>query len=317
MCFSCSKDDDGDNCQRPENLNTYSVTENSIGLQWYVSTGSEGEDRGATGNSDVLSFDVEYGLAGFDLGTGTRVTTSNFNYEVSNLEPSTQYDAYVRSNCSGSSSSSFFGPVSFTTEEACRTPGNPSLYGSSYLRSCSFRIDWFSNGETAWQIEYGEVGFALGDGTTINTSDTDEWLTNLLPSTTYEVYVRANCGSDGYSGYTDALVVTTEPLGYPYVGDWTIQMYDSYGDGWQGDGIKITLNDNVSYAAIPEGTNQFSNTATINVPNNTTELIFEFTGDDYPQEVSYEIYAPNGNLIYSDSTPSVGVFLTLSDICDN
>ncbi|WP_299125935.1 fibronectin type III domain-containing protein [uncultured Winogradskyella sp.] len=297
------------NCPLPAVPNVYNVTGDSAYLEWFVD-----DDENS---SIIASFDIEYGIAGFNLGTGTSMTTSNYSYELSNLSPTTQYDFYVKSNCSSDISSDFVGPTTFTTEASCVTPNNLDFYE---LESCSFRIGWSSNNETAWEIEYGEVGFAIGNGTVINTSETNFVLTeNIVPNTTYEVYVRANCGSDGYSEYTDALVVTTNQLNSNFVGDWTIVMYDYYGDGWQGNGIKITVNDSVSYATIPDAsgqTNQTTGTQTVNVPSNTTVLIFEFTGDTYPEEVGYEIFAPNGSLIDSGTNPPVGVLLSLEDICN-
>lgn len=211
-------------------------------------------------------------------------------------------------NCSSDDSSSE------DTGESCATPRSLHLYE---LESCSFKINWNGNGETAWQIEYGEVGFTIGNGTVINTSGTYVPLTeNIIPNTSYEVYVRAFCGSDGYSPYTETLVVTTNQIDTEYVGDWTIEMADSYGDGWQGDGIKITVNDVITYATISPGTNQFSNTQTVNVPSTTSILIFEFTGDEYADEVSYQLISPNGVIQNSDSNPPVGVIFSMEDICN-
>lgn len=66
-------------------------------------------------------------------------------------------------------------------------------------------VSWTSNGsETEWEILYGEAGFdPMVDGTSV--MDTDgtlgETLTGLDDGTSYDVYVRADCGSGDLSSW--------------------------------------------------------------------------------------------------------------------
>ncbi|WP_353779270.1 fibronectin type III domain-containing protein [Winogradskyella sp. 3972H.M.0a.05] len=231
-----------EDCPFPIDLNAYNIDDNSAVLGWYIND--------STNENAIVSFDIEYGVTGFTLGTGNTITTSEFNYHLNNLSPSTQYDFYIKSNCTVNSSD-FIGPSTFTTQASCIAP--TSLYNFS-TESCSIGIEWSNNNETAWEVEYGEVGFTLGTGTVINTSDTNFILTeNIAPSSTYEVYVRANCGSEGYSEYTEALVVTSDQIDQSYIGDWTIEMTDLYGDGWSGNLITVTVNDVVTNATLQSG----------------------------------------------------------------
>lgn len=92
------------------------------------------------------------------------------------------------------------------SEETCTKPGNINL---SNLTSTSFIVAWDDKGETAWEVEFGLAGFQLGTGTTLQTSNTSQEVLNLTPSTTYELYVRANCGSAGFSDYSGPIVITT------------------------------------------------------------------------------------------------------------
>lgn len=195
--FSCKKDDDNNNnCLEPLSISVDLVNSESARILW---------DPG-----NETAFEVEYGLTGFSTGTGTVAQTSQTSYVIDGLTPMTTYDAYVRSNC-GSDGFSNYVSISFTTlmpVVLCNTPTDLSLIDVS---SSTARIGWSENNETAWEIEYGPVGFTIGTGTVIPTSQSNYEITGLQPATTYEIYVRANCGVDGYSEYTDQLVVTTDP----------------------------------------------------------------------------------------------------------
>ena len=62
------------------------------------------------------TYDIEYGLPGFSHGNGTTVSNiSDTTYTITGLSPSTSYEWYVKKNCSGTGSSLWTGPVSFTT----------------------------------------------------------------------------------------------------------------------------------------------------------------------------------------------------------
>ncbi|MEE9350563.1 MAG: T9SS type A sorting domain-containing protein [Flavobacteriaceae bacterium] len=74
---------------------------------------------------------------------------------------------------------------------------------------------------TAWEIEYGVSGFTQGTGTVIQTSALTTLLTGLSELTTYDVYVRADCGSGDYSTWSNAIDFSTEstPLPTPICGE--------------------------------------------------------------------------------------------------
>ena len=86
-------------------------------------------------------------------------------------------------------------------------------------------------------------------------------------------------------------------------GIYTINMYDSYGDGWQSDGIAITIDGSVSYVTLASGG---SATETINIPSGTQSLTWELTQDSYPWEVGFSIIGPSGNSVYSGDGDNVG-----------
>ena len=73
---------------------------------------------------------------------------------------------------------------------------NPSNFEISNITYESAELNWTSNGtETVWEIEYGDVGFTQGTGTTVSTTTNPFVLSNLNSQTNYDVYLRATCGA--------------------------------------------------------------------------------------------------------------------------
>ena len=83
-------------CPKPQGLVEHSnaTTQTSIEIAW-------------TEMGTATEWEVEYGNAGFTLGTGTKVTATATTMTVSNLSPSTTYDFYVRSLCGGGDTSAY------------------------------------------------------------------------------------------------------------------------------------------------------------------------------------------------------------------
>jgi len=80
-------------CQHPVNLAVDAVTSDEATFHW-------SEVGGAS------AWYVEYGPAGFTPGDGTTETSYDTTYTISGLNPNTQYDVYVWSDCGGLESTS-------------------------------------------------------------------------------------------------------------------------------------------------------------------------------------------------------------------
>jgi PKD repeat protein len=91
-------------CSDPVSLNAASITTNSAVLNW---------------TSVSAHSTLEYGLAGFSLGSGTRQNGISSGYSLSGLQAFTTYEFYVQDSCR-SAKSGWTGPYSFTT--FCATP---------------------------------------------------------------------------------------------------------------------------------------------------------------------------------------------------
>ncbi|WP_205728612.1 T9SS type A sorting domain-containing protein, partial [Flavobacterium sp. J27] len=96
--------DEAPACLAPTNLIAYNITDTSVDIDW-------------TGSGVV--FDWEYVVqpagTGTPTGSGTPVDYQPIEGEITGLTPNTAYEVYVRTYCSASSQSTWFGPVNFTT----------------------------------------------------------------------------------------------------------------------------------------------------------------------------------------------------------
>lgn len=88
----------------PTNLMASNITETTADISW-------------TENGSATTWEIEYGIQGFVQGSGTIIPDNDgtLGETISGLTHTTQYDAYVRSLCTGQQSS-WVGPVGFTTD---------------------------------------------------------------------------------------------------------------------------------------------------------------------------------------------------------
>jgi len=102
LFISCSSKDD-EPCINPSGLTVSTAYPTRVELRWYV-------------GNDAPSYTVEYGRAGFSLGSGNQFTVAGGFKNLTGLQPDTEYQAYIRSNCSDSKVSEFSRPFNFWTK---------------------------------------------------------------------------------------------------------------------------------------------------------------------------------------------------------
>ena len=112
-------------CAAPSLLNVNSIENDGATINW--------QEMGT-----ATSWEVQYGTVGFSIGNGISQITNAPEYIISALNPSTSYEAYVRAVCGSSSSSYWFGPITFTTTCAPLTDfvENFDLYSSNVVPEC-------------------------------------------------------------------------------------------------------------------------------------------------------------------------------------
>ncbi len=90
-------------CPEPTTLTATTVTGTSVSLNW-------------TEIGSATSWDIQYGLSGFVLGSGTTIQVTSKPYTLGGLAVGTVYAYYVRATCGGASgNSTWVGPKVFST----------------------------------------------------------------------------------------------------------------------------------------------------------------------------------------------------------
>ncbi|MBR5783613.1 MAG: fibronectin type III domain-containing protein, partial [Bacteroidales bacterium] len=166
-------------CPKPIYLEANNLTETTAELSW---TGI------------ATSWIVEYGLAGFELGTGTTLTSNTNSLTLTGLTHSTRYDYYVRGICNVNDTSDWaLDPCTFRTECGIIStlPWSADLDGAWYyypnndnnarFPSCwslvnggSATYNW-RNTTTATHIHTGSYAIYYY-GTSSSSTEHDDWL---------------------------------------------------------------------------------------------------------------------------------------------
>lgn len=109
--------------------------------------------------------------------------------------------------------------------------------------------------------------------------------------------------------YTPVVVC---PPQAPTPGTWLIEMQDSYGDGWNGASIDITVDGVTTNFLIADG---FSASGTLEVAADASSIGITFNSGDWDSEITYQIISANGNTII-DTGPEPTAGVELLDYCN-
>ncbi len=158
-------------------------------------------------------------------------------------------------------------------------------------------VTWTAGGdEIAWQVEYKTAADA--DWTVAQVSTTTYALTGLTDGTAYQVRVKALCGEELSSKYANATFRTLcQSCDYVFV------LHDSYGDGWNGNGILVTFSDGTTQTLTLSSGNY--GTFTVTIPDNES-MTCTWVNGSYAYETSFEILNGCGVELTSGSGQQYG-----------
>ena len=162
----------------------------------------------------------------------TIVTTSNSytNYEILFNEyiGTGNYIAIMAPQPTSSYNAGYIDNIIVETIPSCHKPIDVTASG---ITSTSVNLSWTDVSDAfSWEIEYGAPGFTPGDtaGTIVQATSNPYLLNNLAPATTYDIYVRSDCGND-MSQNANVITITTGCVpvdALPFV-----ENFDTYGTG--------------------------------------------------------------------------------------
>ncbi|NRD23250.1 T9SS type A sorting domain-containing protein [Winogradskyella litoriviva] len=194
-------------CPAISNLTIDSFTDSEVTVSW-------------TGGNTEVDWEIvvqDNGLAAPTSGTATSTNPHTW----SGLSELTAYDVYVRADCDTDGFSTWVGPVTFTTEPSCPTISNITI--DSFTDS-EVTVSW-TNGdsEADWEIVVQDSGLAAPTSGTATSTNPHTW-SGLSELTAYDVYVRADCDTDGFSTWVGPVTFTTEPS-CPAISNITIDSF--------------------------------------------------------------------------------------------
>lgn len=163
------------------------------------------------------SYELEYGVKGFEKGSGTTIesildrdgksieanSVNRFSVGNENLQSNTEYDYYIRAKCDDVYGE-WSDKKSFTTTDVFHYSGSEAfeVYFENITNKSAI-VEWTKliGGTTYFYlIEYGHKGFERGKGKIQRTMGNFAELSGLEPDTEYSFFIR----SDGVS--------TTDPV---------------------------------------------------------------------------------------------------------
>ena len=187
---------------------------------------------------------------------------------------------------------------------ACSNCSQPSNLIAYNIDTVSADLFWSSYTDSGgiWNLEWGISGFDLGSGNEIfDLNSLTYYLDGLSPQTEYQFYVQELCEGGFFSNWVGPYTFTTTslPPSPGTCGMYTLVMYDTYGDGWNGGYLDVQINGNTTYTFFLEdgfGPQEFQ------FPVDSFDIVnLIYTTGHWDEENSYELLDNNNNLIvYQD-----------------
>ena len=140
------------------------------------------------------TYEVEYGTSGFIKGSGTVKTISATLPVIENLDYGT-YDVYLRAVC-GNEKGTWSNAKVFVIDGSTTNCSTPISLEAEFASNVT--LSWYGNNDY-YDVQYGPTGFKIGEGELIRTNARSTQQPVLNASTTYDFYVRGNCGGNKYS----------------------------------------------------------------------------------------------------------------------
>ena len=192
-----------------------------------------------------------------------------------------------------------FNAIAVSGEQAndCLAPYNIVV---SDITMTEAEVSWESIPEIdEWEIEYGEIGFELGNGTIIQDTDgtIGEVLDDLSSATQYEVYVKSICDDGGESVNVGPILFDTPICDPSEQCNYNFVLSDQYGYGWYGSVMEVRQN-GITVATLQSPGGSGMNVEVPICDGYDFELFWSNAGT-WSSIVEIEIKDPFGTTIYT------------------
>lgn len=163
---------------------------------------------------DTATWEIQYGIEGFQLGTGTSAVSTETNFTVIDLNSSNNYQFYIRTICSATSSSAWVGPISVNSiniDTPCIVP-TEFMVTREVTNGTIINLNWIAGGEEdEWEVQYGPTGFEITTGTNVTFTNNIVHLSNMIVDQAYDFYIRSKCSSSNHSDWVGPISVEAGP----------------------------------------------------------------------------------------------------------
>jgi len=219
----------------PTNLGSSNVGSNSADLSWDAVTGA--------------TYDVRYRQAGTSTWTVESVSASSVT--LTGLSATTQYQAQVRSKCSGGINSAYSASINFTTTEVqlvyCNSNGN-SVADEYIGRVQLGSLDNSSGAAASGYADFTSQSTNLGKGDAATITVTPEW-TGTVYSEGYSVWIDYNQDGD-FSDAGEQVWTQSATQATPVSGSFTVPASALSGN--------TTMRVSMKYNGVPTACESFS-----------------------------------------------------------
>ena len=172
------------------------------------------------------------------------------------------------------------------------------------IDSSTWTIGEFGYPRFTYEITLPEMLSALGLGDTdVDGGDQFEVRFELVLTTGDRYSFGDNTGTLTGSFFSSPFLYTPTvvcPPSAPTPGNWTVDMGDAFGDGWNGAALLFEIDGEVTEVFLADGA---AGTETVVVPDGTEVISIKFRSGDWDAEITFTVTSASGNVVAEQAEP--------------